>query len=104
MDSLAAVKRLVPLIATAALLGGCGSAPGPQQKGRAAFIKAHSKLHDDELARLCPGLFPSDYLSAQGPKKYGYAKTKKPLTFTPQQQSAALRVPGCKGPGTRPTN
>jgi hypothetical protein len=78
---------------------GCGGTPNPQQAARASFLDKEHKLKDDELARLCPSLYPADYLKDR--KKYGYPENKKPRPVGPQDQAAA-RAAGCTPVGTPP--
>jgi hypothetical protein len=57
----------------AAVLGGCGYgtpaklAPA-QQQARIRLIESRTGLTDRQLARICPGLYPRDFLS--NTKKY----------------------------------
>lgn len=61
----------------------------PQQKQtRVAFINAHARFSDRELAQLCPGLYPRDFLTKTG--KYPDAKPDKKRT--PPKVTAADRT------------
>ncbi|MEA2391283.1 MAG: hypothetical protein QOK31_1392 [Solirubrobacteraceae bacterium] len=93
------MKRLLALLAVAVMLSGCGGTPDAQQAARARFLDIEHKLKDDELARLCPSLYPADYLKDR--KKYGYPKNKKPRVLTPQDQANA-RQAHCTPQGTPP--
>ena len=64
------VRRFAPLAALllALAVGGCeyGTAADlttAQERARIAFIESHGDLSDRDLARLCPGLYPSDFLT-----------------------------------------
>ncbi len=63
-------RRFAPLAAlfAALVLGGCayGTAADitpAQDKARIALIEAHDDYSDRDLARLCPGLYPRDFLT-----------------------------------------
>lgn len=62
-------RRLLPLALLAALaIGGCGygeraDISSDQEQARVQFIKDHADFDDHELARLCPGLYPRDFLT-----------------------------------------
>ncbi|HYV17299.1 MAG TPA: hypothetical protein VE972_14895 [Conexibacter sp.] len=43
-----------------------------QQQARIAFLDAHADFSDRELAQLCPGLYPTDFLT--NTSKYREAK------------------------------
>ncbi|MGI8579230.1 MAG: hypothetical protein ACR2K9_01590 [Solirubrobacteraceae bacterium] len=83
----------------AVALAGCGGTPNPEQAKRALFIKQEKKLNDDEMARLCPSLFPSDFLKEH--KKYSYTVTKKPKKPSPADLKNA-QAAGCTSTGTPP--
>ncbi len=83
----------------AVALAGCGGTPNPEQAKRALFIKQEKGLNDDELARLCPSLFPADFLNEH--KKYSYTVTKKPKKPTPADLKNA-QTAGCTSTGTPP--
>lgn len=93
-------RGLVTLLCAAIALGGCaGGTPNAQQAARKRFLGEHKALHDDELARLCPSLYPTDYV--KDPKKYGYTTTKQPVKPTPADMASA-RAAGCTSTGTPP--
>ncbi len=63
-------RRFAALVALLAALavGGCayGTAAdltAEQERARIAFIESHGDLSDRDLARLCPGLYPRDFLT-----------------------------------------
>ena len=88
-----------------ALLAGCGGTPSPEQAERAAFLEKYDALNDRDLARLCPSLYPRDFLTR--PKrydKYGYTKPAedaKPFRPTAAQRRDASGA-GCTSRGTPP--
>jgi uncharacterized OsmC-like protein len=88
---------LMSLLAVA--VAGCGGTPNAEQAKRKLFIKQEKDLKDDELARLCPSLFPTDFLKEH--KKYSYTVTKKPKKPTPADLANA-RAAGCTSTGTPP--
>jgi hypothetical protein len=56
-----------------AVLGGCGyGTPAKltpaQQQARLRLIQSHTSLTDRQLAKICPGLYPRDFLT--NTKKY----------------------------------
>jgi hypothetical protein len=63
------LRRALPLAAAAALaVGGCdyGTAATltpEQERARVALLDDHAEWSDHELARLCPGLYPRDFLT-----------------------------------------
>jgi hypothetical protein len=89
---------LAPLAAL--LIGGCSyAAPqkltGQQETARKAFIKAHPNFTDHDLAKLCPALYPSNFLTDT--KKYPLEKkdkdsSKPAVTQADRDQAAAA---GC---------
>lgn len=92
-------SALALLVVFAFTLAGCGGTPNPEQAKRALFIKQEKGLNDDELARLCPSLFPADFLKEH--KKYSYTVTKKPKKPTPADTKNA-QAAGCTSTGTPP--
>jgi hypothetical protein len=104
------VRRPVTLLAIAALalpLAACGATPSAEQQRRADFLMKYDTLDDQELARLCPALFPKDFLSTSDPDgadKYKYKADKSPHVPT-EAERADARAHGCgSGPedGTVP--
>jgi hypothetical protein len=94
------MRRLaaVPVLAALALAG-CGGTATDGPARRDAFILRHGKLKDEQLARLCPSLYPSDFLA--NPKKYGYTRDKTRFRPTAAQRADARRA-GCTARGTKP--
>ncbi len=93
-------RALVPLlVALAAAAGGCGGTPPPQAKSTVKFISDHADLPDAKLARLCPSLYPSDFLRRR--KHYRY--DEKDLKYSPSpKEKAAAQAAGCTEQGTKP--
>jgi hypothetical protein len=62
-------RRLLPLALLAALaIGGCSygteaDITAEQREARAQLVEAARGFDDHELARLCRGLYPSDFLT-----------------------------------------
>lgn len=63
-------RRIATLLAllTALAAAGCGygdaaDLTAAQEQARVAFIEDHADLTDRDLARLCPGLYPRDFLT-----------------------------------------
>lgn len=96
-------RRLLPLAVLAAallLLGGCtygtsAKLTSDQEQARVQFIKDRADFTDRELARLCPGLYPRDFLTDED--KYPKPRTDKDrtppkVTATDREQAAAA---GC---------
>lgn len=89
-------RRALPLAATlaaAALLGGCGygtpaKLTAQQEHARIAFLKAHENFNDRELAQLCPGLYPRDFLTNASK----YPEGKRTKGRTPPTVTAADRA------------
>jgi hypothetical protein len=84
----------------AALVGGCGYGTAarltPEQaQARIRLIERHASLTDRQLARLCPGLYPRDFLT--NTKKYPLTsrdkdKKQPPITAADRAQAKAA---GC---------
>ena len=94
------MRRPVTLLAVAALavpLAACGATPSPVQQRRADFLHKYDNLDDQELARLCPALFPKDFLSTSNPdgaSKYKYKTDKSPHIPTTAEKADAV-AHGC---------
>ncbi len=63
-------RRAATILALLAALavGGCAygtsaELTAQQERARLQFIEDHGDLSDRDLARLCPGLYPSDFLT-----------------------------------------
>jgi hypothetical protein len=71
---------LSTVLALALGVGGCAYGTparlsAAQQEARVHFIATHGDLTDRQLARLCPGLYPRDFL--RDTKKYPLVKQDK---------------------------
>jgi hypothetical protein len=71
---------LSTVLALALGAGGCAYGTparltAAQQDARVRFVEAHGNLTDRQLARLCPGLYPRDFL--RNTKKYPLVKQDK---------------------------
>jgi hypothetical protein len=79
-------RRALPLAAVAALaIGGCdyGTAADltpEQERARVELLEDHADWTDHELARLCPGLYPRDFLTNEDdyPKPRGEEDRRPP--------------------------
>jgi hypothetical protein len=94
-------RRLTPLAVLAALaIGGCsyGTAAdltAAQQDARIQFIEERGDLSDRDLARLCPGLYPSDFLTDPDEWPGGERRDDdRDATFTARDRAAAAAA-GC---------
>ncbi len=90
------------------LLAGCGTQPGSlpngtasstltpdQRTARLQLVKENGGLNDRELAKLCPGLYPTGLETA---KKYKDIRDKQKLrktTFPAEAKRLAARA-GCR--------
>lgn len=99
-------RRFAPLAAllVALVVGGCayGTAARltPQQESaRIAFIKAHGDYSDRDLARLCPGLYPRDFLTNHDDWPAGEARSDdmsaRAIAAARARQAADIRAAGC---------
>lgn len=95
-------RRALPIALIAATLGAGGCAYGTpakltsaQEQARIRFVKDHASLTDHQLARLCPGLYPRDFLTNR--KKYPLAKEDKSGTQprATAADRAAATAAGC---------
>jgi len=93
------LASLAPLLAALAI-GGCsyGTAAdltAAQETARTQFIEDHGDLSDRDLARLCPGLYPSDFLTDEDEWPAGERRDgDRDATFTAQDRAEA-RAAGC---------
>lgn len=97
--------RRASLLAVAAVLalalGACGSTgekadlTPAQEQARLAFVEAHDDWNDRELARLCPALYPRDFLTDED--KYPAAReddARRPPAITAADREQA-QAAGC---------
>jgi len=99
-------RRFVPLAALLAALavGGCAygtaaSLTPAQERARVAFIEAHDDYNDRDLARLCPGLYPRDFLTNHDDWPAGEARSDdrstRAIAAARASEAAAIRAAGC---------
>jgi hypothetical protein len=95
-------RRLAPLVAllAALALAGCeyGTAAdlsASQESARIAFIEDHADLSDRDLARLCPGLYPSDFLTDHDEWPAGELRDGETDARFTAEDRAEARAAGC---------
>jgi len=99
-------RRFAPLVALLAALvvGGCAYGTEArltpaQERARIAFVKAHDDYSDRDLARLCPGLYPRDFLTNHDDWPAGERRsgdlTRRQVDAARARQAAAIRAAGC---------
>ncbi len=99
-------RRVLPLALLATIAhGGCGYGTAArlssdQEQARVQFIKSHGDFDDHELARLCPGLYPSDFNTNDdaGYPKQDSGRKHPTVTAADRAQAAAA---GCDVPEPR---
>jgi hypothetical protein len=99
-------RKFAPLVVPIAALaiGGCayGTAArltSTQEQARIAFIKAHDDYNDRDLARLCPGLYPRNFLTNHDDWPAGEARSddmsRRAIDAARARQAADLRAAAC---------
>jgi hypothetical protein len=98
-------RRFAPLALIAALVvGGCAYGTAArltpaQESARVAFIKDHGSYRDRDLARLCPGLYPRDFLTNKGDWPAGEARSgdmsTRAIDAARTRDAAAVKAAGC---------
>jgi hypothetical protein len=99
-------RRFVPLAAllAALVLGGCAYGTearltSAQDTARIQFIKDHGSYSDRDLARLCPGLYPRDFLTNKGDWPAGEARSgdmsARQIDAARTRDAAAIEAAGC---------
>jgi hypothetical protein len=99
-------RRFAPLAALLAVLalGGCAYGTAAritpqQQQARVGFIKAHDGYSDRDLARLCPGLYPRDFLTNHGDWPAGEARSgdlsTRAIAAARARQAADISAAAC---------
>jgi|SRR5215212_2193030 len=98
-------RRFAPLAVLALLaLGGCAygtaaSITPAQERARVTFIEAHDDYSDRDLARLCPGLYPRDFLTDPDEWPSGEARSDdrsaRAIAAARERQAADLRAAAC---------
>ena len=101
----AMARRALPLALLAALaVAGCGLGDSaditPEQRdARVAFIKEHRDFDDHGLARLCPGLYPRDFLTNEDDYPEEDRDHRDPPVTAADR--AAARAAGCDVPSPK---
>jgi hypothetical protein len=99
-------RRFAPLVAltTALLVGGCAYGTAAkltpaQQQARTAFIGAHDDYSDRDLARLCPSLYPRDFLTNHDDWPAGEARSgdlsTRAIDAARVREAADVRAAAC---------
>jgi hypothetical protein len=99
-------RRFAPLAALLAALFVAGCAYGTaaditpaQHSARVAFVKAHDGYSDRDLARLCPGLYPRDFLTNKSDWPAGEARSgdlsSRAIAAARARQAAQIRAAAC---------
>jgi hypothetical protein len=99
-------RRLVPIAAVLAALalGGCAYGTAAritpaQDQARIRLIEAHGHYSDRDLARLCPGLYPADFLTNTSKwtagKKSSDDLSASAIARARTREAAALRAAAC---------
>jgi hypothetical protein len=99
-------RRFASLAAllAALLVGGCAYGESArltqeQETARVAFIKAHDGYSDRDLARLCPGLYPRDFLTNESDWPAGEARSgdlsARQIATARTRQAAQIRAAAC---------
>lgn len=95
-------RRLLPLALLSALaVAGCSAGEAadltPEQRdARIQFVKDHPDFDDHELARLCPGLYPRDFLTNEDDYPDEDREHRDPPVTA--QDRAQARAAGCDVP------
>lgn len=95
-------RRLAPLLALIALvaIGGCSYGTEArltpaQERARIEFVERHGDFSDRDLAKLCPGLYPEDFLTDEDEWPAGEAREGETPARVTQQDRAEARAAGC---------
>lgn len=99
-------RRFAPFVALVAALVAGGCAYGTearltpaQERARIAFIEDHSNYSDRDLARLCPGLYPRDFLTNKDDWPSGEARSgdlsTRAIAAARSREAAAVSAAGC---------
>jgi hypothetical protein len=99
-------RRLALTLAALALtaLAGCSYGTAAtltpaQEQARVHFIEAHDDFNDRELAQLCPGLYPRDFLTnsddwPEGKHRSG-DRTARQIAAARTRDAAQIRAAAC---------
>ncbi|HEV7772026.1 MAG TPA: hypothetical protein VGO48_01920 [Conexibacter sp.] len=98
-------RRFALLALFAALVvGGCAYGTEArltpaQEKARVAFIEDHGDYSDRDLARVCPGLYPRDFLTNEDDWPAGKARSgdlsTRAIDAARTREASAVRAAGC---------
>jgi hypothetical protein len=99
-------RRFASLVALAAALaiGGCAYGTEArltpaQERARVELIEDHGDYTDRDLARLCPGLYPRDFLTNEDDWPTGEARrgdlSARAIDAARTSEAAAVRAAGC---------
>ena len=99
-------RRFAPLAAllAALLAGGCAYGTSArltqaQETARVAFIEAHDDYSDRDLARVCPGLYPRDFLTNESDWPAGEARSgdlsSRAIAAARTREAAQIRAAAC---------
>ncbi|HET6448676.1 MAG TPA: hypothetical protein VFG31_06155 [Conexibacter sp.] len=97
------IASLAVLLAALAL-GGCAYGTAArltpaQEQARVAFVKAHDDYSDRDLARLCPALYPRDFLTNHDDWPAGEARSgdrsTRAIDAARTREAAAVRAAAC---------
>jgi len=98
-------RWFAPLALVALLaLGGCAYGTAArltpaQERARQTLIERHSDYSDRDLARLCPGLYPRDFLTNKDDWPAGEARSgdlsARAIAGARIREAAALKAAGC---------
>jgi hypothetical protein len=99
-------RRFAPLVALLAALvvGGCAYGTkarltSAQETARVAFIEDHGDFSDRDLARLCPGLYPRDFLTNEDDWPAGKSRSGdmsvREIDAARTSDAAAIEAAGC---------
>lgn len=94
---------LLVLLATLAVAGcsyGTAADLTPEQEqARVAFIEDHGDFSDRDLAKLCPGLYPTDFLTNEDDWPAGESRSgdrsAREIAAARAEDAAAVRAAGC---------
>jgi hypothetical protein len=99
-------RRFAPLAALLAAIAVAGCSYGSearltpaQERARVQFIEDHPTYTDRDLARLCPGLYPRDFLTNHDDWPAGEARSDdrsaRAIEAARTREAAAVRAAGC---------
>ena len=96
------MARRLPLLALlmALAVGGCAygtpaKLTAAQEQARIAFLKSHGKFDDHDLAQLCPGMYPADFLTNTKKWPAGKPRSNHTAPKVTAADRAAAKAAGC---------